>query len=546
MDRDGAGRHLLRSASAIMALFATVTAASHPLDDYVESQIRAWGVPGLAVAVVSNGEIVFEQGYGVREIDAKSEVTPNTVFALGSVTKSFTATAAAVLVDEGLLSWSDRAADRVPGLMYADPWITAHATLRDLGAHRIGIDLDVLGLAHSWSKEQTVARLRYIQPQGRYGDFFYSNSGFTTLGRAMEVAAGQSWDEIISTRLFEPLRMSRSSTRAEHFARSEAIAHCWLCTPERAGALGRRALLNPNDDVAAPHGLTRDSERSPPGGSRKAEIYPYTDLPAIAPAGALYSTAHDLALWLLFHLGDGRAGDLRILSEKELHRLHSYQIVLTSEEQSQSPGAFDDRFAAHGYGLGWRKEIYRGHEISRHEGGQVGFGAVVWLVPDRKLGVVVLQNMDYRQSSAHRAVVERFIEYYLDLPSLGAERFLADRWSPVYEGRTAPELPAVRLAPSAALDSFIGAYAGEAVGEAVIRKEAAGLIMVLAPDCVADLWSLGGQNFVALFRSADRGRTTVAFSLDPHGVADGFTLGKWGGESQESLFTRKRQEGRDD
>jgi CubicO group peptidase (beta-lactamase class C family) len=167
-----------RAAIAWLALgaalaFGTSASAADALDGFVLDTMRQWGVPGMAVAVVRDDRVVFARGYGVRESGRADKVDGDTIFGIGSMTKSFTAAAAAALVDEGKLDWDRPVIDVLPEYRLHDPWVTTIATVRDLASHRVGVDADLLWMARTWNGARTLERAHAVRPYGRFGDFMY-------------------------------------------------------------------------------------------------------------------------------------------------------------------------------------------------------------------------------------------------------------------------------------------------------------------------------------------------------------------------------------
>lgn len=198
---------------AVLAVMtsSSAEAAAHELDGFVAAVMEQYAIPGVAVAVVDDGELVFAKGYGVQQIDRPDRVDENTTFGIGSVTKSFTAAAAAMLVDDGKLAWDAPIIDYIPSLHFSDPWLTAHATVRDLVAHRLGIDEPWLYLARSGDLDRTAQVVRYMKPSVPFRTFLYSNTGYGLLGKTIEDTSGRSWDEFITERILKPLGMNHSA-----------------------------------------------------------------------------------------------------------------------------------------------------------------------------------------------------------------------------------------------------------------------------------------------------------------------------------------------
>ncbi|MGI8496361.1 MAG: serine hydrolase domain-containing protein [Gemmatimonadaceae bacterium] len=259
------------------------------LDQYIEKAMRDWEVPGLAVAIVRHDTVLAAKGYGVRELGKPDRVDASTVFSIASLTKSFTAAAAAILVDEGKLAWDAPVRRYLPAFRLSDPYLTDQVTVRDLLAHRTGLHAsNMMWVMTGIDRAELVRRARYMQPERpfRTGQL-YSNAGYAIAGEALAAAAGQSYEELIRSRLFAPLGM-RSSTIT-----MEALAQ------------------QPNK--VSPHAIIGGVQR--PIGWRNIDV--------IAPAGSINSTATDMAQWLRFQLGDGTFRGTRLISAASMWEMHS-------------------------------------------------------------------------------------------------------------------------------------------------------------------------------------------------------------------------------
>jgi CubicO group peptidase (beta-lactamase class C family) len=529
-------------------LFATLNASaasSDKLDEFVLATMRQWAVPGMAVAVVRDDQVVLARGYGVRDASHPEPVDANTIFGIGSMTKSFTAAAAASLVDEGKLDWDRPVVEVVSTYRLRDPWVTAAATVRDLASHRVGVDADLLWMAGTWSSGSTLARARNVRASGRFGDFMYSNLGFLTLGAVVEAASGASWDENIHSRLLEPLGMRRTSTREDEYIEASDLAACWLCNPPARARIGGAALKLADRNAASPHGLKLDAPLAPSGG-RVVEVWPWRYEGAIAPAGAVNSTANDMARWLRMQLNEGMLDGHRVLSVRQVREMHAFQLAQSRVEPDDRPlSEYERRYSLSGYGLGWTKHIYRGFEVSSHGGGQVGFGGTMWIVPSRKLGIVVLQNLDYRHAPAFSAVMLRLVDHHLGLPPLPANDEIVKHWSESFEGRELQTaLPATRSIDPALAARMTGEYSDAALGRVTVERTDAGLWLVFGAECRAQLRQRDAIHFIAEFASAGNWLIPVTLHTSADGAIDALLIAERGMEDAYRLQRVTRQEPR--
>lgn len=490
-------------------------------------------MPGAAVAVVQNNRVILEKGYGVRELGRPETVDANTIFEIGSMTKSFTATAAAILVDEGRLRWNDRVTAHLPQFQFPNPWLTTNVTLEDLAAHRVGLDANLLWAARPWNMDLVIERVRFLTPAGHFGEFFYSNTGMMILGKVVEEASGQTWQSFFEDRLFAPLGMSRSSVERQAYLPRERLAPCWHCPSPDGARMGLSALDAHERNVAAPHGLVVSGEWRADG-RRVVEVWPWRDDRA-GPAGAVNSTAHDMAQWVMLHLGAGEYEGHRIFSRAQAREMHSVHVT-TGERDPEERSAYDRALAEQGYGYGWRVASYRGHRMLWHGGGQVGYSSVMCLFPDRRLGIVVLQNLHFRDTASQRSIALKFADHYLGLSRLDWDSHEGARWMASRRQREllSPAASAQRMKSHAS--AFIGHYRNPALGEVAIDWHLGGAALELGPS-TADLHFQDRMRAVAVFRGSDRRQISLVLTSDQHGTPTGFVLGEQG-ELQPLIFKR--------
>ena len=310
--------------------------------------------PGVAVAVVRGGELIFARGFGLANVDGKTPVTPETRFFIGSTTKAFTATLIGMLVDEGTLRWDDPVDQHLPYFTLAvdskDP--TARATLRDLLSHRTGFPRMSMLLANgALSSEEVLRQASQAEPFAPLRQrFYYSNEQYLAAGWAAAAAAGRTWEELTRARILNPLGMTNTETSARRASAMPDLARGYT-------------WLKDSGTIVEPEQYTRA----------------ISALDTIAPAGSISSTALDMAKWLRFLLARGQVNGKPLIRAETLAETWARQIAMN---------------ASMGYGMGWMLREWRGQPLIQHGGSVPGHSAMVALFPKSELGIVALVNQD--------------------------------------------------------------------------------------------------------------------------------------------------------
>ncbi|MDX2247504.1 MAG: serine hydrolase [Bacteroidia bacterium] len=321
------------------------------LDDYLAKAVADYNVPGLAIAIVKDGNMVFSQGYGLREVGTEKPITPNSIFSIASCSKAFTATCIGMLVDEGKLNWDDRVIDHLPDFQLHDAYVTRELRVRDLLCHRAGFDTfdgDLLWYGTHYDREEVIRRIRFLPLKNSFRSRFgYSNVMFITAGEVIEAVSGMTWDEFVQKRLMEPLGMKDATTTNQNFKKKD-----------------ERALPHLNGIVV--EDINYDNS---------------------GPAASLNASVTDLSKWLTFWLGGGKYGDKQLLSPE------SWREIL-SAQTAQNPSNLEQQMGIHfeSYALGWRLFDYAGRKVVEHDGGLPGYISKVAFIPEENLGVVILTN----------------------------------------------------------------------------------------------------------------------------------------------------------
>jgi CubicO group peptidase (beta-lactamase class C family) len=407
------------------------------LDGYILKSMQDWRIPGLAIAIVKNDTVIHAKGYGVRDINRADPVDTHTLFAIASNTKAFTASAIAVLVDEGKISWDDRVKDYLPWFELYDPYVSEEIRIRDLLCHRSGLKTfsgDLLWYGTKYSREEVIKRAKYLIPARgfRYG-YGYSNIMFLTAGEIIPVIEKISWDQYIKKRFFDPLGMSETTT-----------------TTRGLGSLG---------NVAQPHHVGDTTE--------KTITIPYVNWDNIGPAGSIISNAWDMSRWIRFQLNNGKWDGQQIISEQSIWEMRKIQIFLGL---NRNTGKYRPNSHFRGYGMGWSVRDYHGTIIISHGGGADGMISEVTMVPEENFGFVILTNsLNYLPSALAEYILDRYFKAnFTDWSRLYLDSFHKNKERLKQKEIEFAGNRVMGTRPSLSLDKYEGIYGGEMYGNAEV------------------------------------------------------------------------------
>ncbi|HYD13704.1 MAG TPA: serine hydrolase [Allosphingosinicella sp.] len=481
-----ARRSLLIWLAALLWIVPGTAAAQgrlpEPLQRYVEEALRQSETPGVGIAIVNGDDPPIAQGFGVRRMGVAALVDADTLFNIGSLAKSFTAAAAAALVDEGRLGWNDPVVRWLPTMELADPWLTRQITLADLLSHRTGLQAaNTAWYRTGIDRAEILRRVRYLEPAAPFRtQQVYNNALYVVAGEVIAAAGGTSWEDVVRSRLLRPLGMTRT-------------------------IVGMASSTSGN--VATPHVVI---------GGRQQAIRP-GDYVSTAPAGGIESTARDMVRWLRFQLGDGSFEGRRVLSGETLQAMHEPWVIIPTTPAMRS--ARNVRFFG-GYGLGWNVMDYYGHKLLWHSGNNDGVMSYMALIPERRLGIVVLQNSWIAQNLRFD-LASRILDHYLGLPTrdyagetLRAARAAQARAAP------APAGPPPAVLPPLELGAYAGLYRSDLYGPVSVTRTARGLVLKLGEGDEAVLTPLSRDTFAVRWRNriwGEFGDTRVTFALDDSG-----------------------------
>jgi CubicO group peptidase (beta-lactamase class C family) len=377
----------LLSLAALVPFHEPTWAASPPpispaqIDQTVARAMETFSVPGLAVGIVKDGKLVFAKGYGVRELGQPAKVDADTLFAVGSITKSFTTAALSILVDEGKLRWDDRVIDHLPDFRLYDPYVTREFTIRDLLTHRSGLGLgagDLLFVPSTdFTREQVIHALRYLKPATSFRSrYAYDNLLYVVAGQIIPTVTNMSWEDFVTQHILQSLHMEPCAVNVQ----SET---------DRSNVASRHAKVD-----------------------GRMTVVPGEDFPVVGPAGAIQCNINGLAKWLETQLAGGKSptGE-QLFTTAQRDEMWSPQTIIPNA----TPLGPLTRTHFSAYGLGWRLEDYNGYKRVHHSGGVLGTVTYVNMIPELNLGVIVLTNQE--DTAPMTAITLRILDAYVGAPA---------------------------------------------------------------------------------------------------------------------------------
>ncbi len=481
-----------------LLLFFTLLLVAQPtveqLDSYFSKAHQDWDIPGMAIGVIKDGKVLLAKGYGVLEAGKEEPVDANTLFAIASNTKAFISASLALLVDQGKISWDDPVIDHLPFFRMYDDYVTQHTSIRDLLCHCTGLGTfsgDVIWYKSNYTAEELVKRVEELPPAYDFrAGYGYSNLMFITAGEVIKAVSGQSWDEFVREHFFQPLEMNRTITSTNEL--------------EKMG------------NAATPHKHKRMYGKNEP--------IEWVNWDNMGAAGGIISSVNDMLNWVQMQIDEGRwEGEPIVSAERQIDYWtpHNHYRLSKNARRDYPMRHFS------GYGLGWGVFDYGGRFVATHSGGYDGMYSRVAIMPEERLGIVVLTNSMKSISNA--------IMYYTFDRVLGREmRDWSEEGLEAYQrGKEEHEewldnIRTQRLAetqPDLPLTGYTGFYRCERYGEIEVGIEGGQLTLDFkpAPDLAATLehWHLNTFEIQWKKEHAWFDFGTVQFVLDNNGEVEG-------------------------
>ena len=454
------------------------------LDPFIEKGMKEWKIPGLSIVVVKNGAVVYQKGFGLRELGKPGPVDADTRFGMMSTTKAMTALALAMLVDEGKVGWDDPIIKHLPGLRLPNAYLTEHVTVRDALRHTSGLqDADLLWSREDLSTKDILTRLdRVPSTAALRSDFIYHNVMYQVAGEVVAAASGMPWERFIATRILTPLGMTRSRA-----------------------VLGE-VQVDGDANVSSAHFEIDDRVRP------IAEV----TVDRVPAAGAIWSTARDTGKWLTFLLAGGKVGDKRLVSEQAFKELFTPQVAISPRQWGYpTAGLVGSHWTA--YGLGWFLQDYRGQFIAMHTGSMDGRTAIIGLVPEAKAGVYIFGNLDHAEF--RHALLWKALDLCLGAPDRDWNADCLKLYTGLKAKAKAKEAEQEKARvkntqPSHPLQAYTGTYTHPAWGDLSVTLEGEFLKLKLgsSPSLAGRLEHWHFDTFRTRFGDGRGGWSTVGFT----------------------------------
>jgi CubicO group peptidase (beta-lactamase class C family) len=450
------------------------------LENYIKRGLENWQIPGIAVCVVKNGKVEVLKGYGFLEMGKEDRVDENTLFMIGSNTKAFTGTALAWLEFENKCSLEDKVQKYLPDFTMKDPWIAKELNLVDIVSHRMGLETfqgDFMYWTSDLNSDEVIEKFGKLTPlynfRTKYG---YTNAGYAIAGKVIKQISGQSWEDYLKEKIFIPLKMNRTVPLAVD--------------------------LQNQTNVAMPHTKIEG----------KTVSIPIPMIDNLAPCGSISSSVNDMSHWLIALLDSGKYENQQVIPNKVVQRTRKPESI-----QGRSRHPFN-KTHFNLYGLGWGLMDYENREIVSHTGGVNGFVTSVTLLPEEKLGVVVLTNED--QNPFFQSLKWEIIDAYLGLPFRDYDNYFFERSKSQKEQalfqldawRDSVKLKLVSVVP---LREFTGKYENEVYGNVEIKVKDDYLEMCFEhhSKLLGKLEYIGNDRFLCAYSDPTYGIKVLPFEV---------------------------------
>ncbi|HEY6502543.1 MAG TPA: serine hydrolase [Chitinophagaceae bacterium] len=405
------------------------------LDTFALRILKEWNAPGVTIAVVEKNKVIYAGGFGYRDYEKKLPVTENTLFAIGSCTKAFTASMLGMLVKEGKVDIDKPVREYLPELKFQNEYTNDHATLRDMMCHRTGLPRhDYSWYGSTASRSELLARIQYQEPSVALRERYqYNNFMFMAQGMVIEKLTGKSWEENMKERIFKPLGMSQTNMS--------------VIDMEKATDRSLAYTVKNGNTISA---------------------IPYRNIDGIGPAGSVNSCAKDMANWLLTWINDGKFNGKEIIPSGYRNQAITIQVATGGG----LPGSENPDLHFNGYGFAWGMSSYRGHYRVEHGGGIDGFITTTCFFPSDSIGIFVVTDQSTPTTSIRNFIADRMLK--LSFRNWGRSA-LTDKLKGDSIAKTLPNKDSINrkpnTKPSHELSDYTGTYEHKGYGQTKIFIE---------------------------------------------------------------------------
>jgi CubicO group peptidase (beta-lactamase class C family) len=451
------------------------------LDTYIDREMKRWNIPGMAVAIVKDGKALYMKGFGVREVGKPDKVDENTLFQIASNTKAYTATALCLLDNEKRLSLNDKITKYFPDYKLYDDLATREVTIRDMLCHRIGYETfqsDFLNWASNLDRKALIHNMRNVKPTYSFRSHFgYCNACFLTAGEIIPVVTDTSWDDFLKYRIFQPLKMTRTTTH-------------------------QKDILD-DKNAAKPYTMFND----------KLVSLNYDYIDNIGPCGSINSCVKDIANWIMLQLDSGRFEGKQVIPFDVLKMTRASNMVIgDGGSQLYKSTHFST------YGLGWFLSDYEGKKIIQHDGGADGFVTNTVFLPEAHFGFTILTNTDANELFA--ALGRQLVDAELNVPYRNISEIYYNAHQEDLKAENAAlktmwDKAATNPKPALDLKEYTGKYTNEVYGDMEVKLENNKLNIYFShhPFLIGKLEPLGENKFVCNYSYVPYGVKETPFTV---------------------------------
>ena len=457
-------------------------------EKYAEKSMHDWETPGMAVTIVRGDDVVYTKAFGVKTRGGNDAVTTKTIFQIGSTSKAFTAALVAMLVDEGQVKWNDAVIERLSDFEMYDPWVTRQFMIVDLMAQRSGMPAHALDTLVMFGFDRDYIRhaLRYTKPASSFrSEFAYQNSLFLVVAELIEKHTGKSWEENIKERIFKPLGMFNSTMDMKSFKKAKDVTSLHHRYGDEIITLSKR--------------------------------WPYLHWTyEYAPAGGINSNIVDMAKWLKLQVNNGVFNGRRLIAEESMDFMHSPKTIAM---------LFAGRREY--YCQAWVYRENTPYPIIWHNGGTTGCKTMVAIMPEAKVGIVILSNLI--DSELPEALAFRFFDMYLDNPDVDwSSQMLTEMKERMKKAESELPVTPENPLPAMSLENYSGDYRNDVYGKINIAKRNKNLVLTIGPRKVKmhlkpwnrDIFSI----YWPLYNDVSEPGVFASFQVGPEGAVTGLTI----------------------